>query len=50
MFTKQVREKVGDTYSHSGTIYRTKTVIDWEAVGGAIVLGFIGLLILGWVA
>ncbi len=50
MFTKQVREKVGDAYSRSGTVYRTKTVTDWDAVGGAIVIVIVVLAVLGALA
>ena len=44
MFTKKVR--VGTRgVGVSQPVY--KEVIDWEAVGGAIVLGIIGFIVLG---
>lgn len=43
MFTK--RKLVG-----GANVRQYKTVIDWEAVGGAIVIGFIVLAVLGAMA
>ena len=47
MFTK--RKKTGHGY-HVRPFETHRKVIDWDAVGGAVILGFVVLALIGFIA